>query len=486
MNGGEPPGIWHGKGAAALGLVGQVDKSEFHNLFDGFSPDGWVALAQNAGQTEGYHKRSPGFDLTFSAPKSFSTFLSQSSHEVQAVGRAIHMRAVKAAISCAEEVAGFSRRGKGGKVWDRAGFITAIFEHGTSRAGDPQLHSHAVVMMTGVRPDGTTGAIVSRGLYDYMKAVGTLYRCELATLAQQELGLKVERVKDWFEVSGVSQELQEVFSTRRREILEFCKTHGFEGAKAAEYAALETRQVKGHVARDLLQARWREIGREIGWSEREATALLNQVVVETDLSQEKGRIVQAVTDELGNAKQFVSRPEVIEAVARHAQASGLNARQVLEIVAGLSQSQQLRAQGTVKHQEVFTTAGAVKDQEEILALVSESKMTKPSATAKPEPGEQAATPKNENPKIGNEGTAQNVYPQILNLTGGPGMVHVVTGLSDGERRQTIQQAKEWWRAAGFDVHELNGRRFPKIIWESVTVGVSVQAVEKTFLLPRRL
>lgn len=309
--------------------------------------------------------------------------------------------------------------------------------------------------------------------------MGALYRCELATLAQLELGLKVELVQDWFEVSGVSQELQEVFSTRRRELLEFCQAHGFEGAKAAEFAALETRSVKNHVARELLQARWREIGQEMGWSEREAAALLNQVVIESDRSRETDRIIRAVADELGNAKQFVSRPEIIEAVAHNAQASGLNARQVLEIVAGLLQSQQLRSQGTVKHQEVFTTAGAVKEQEEILALVSASKRATPSATPKSEPDQLAAPLKTEKSTVRNEGATHNFYPQVLDLTRDPGLVHVVTGLSDGERKQTIQQAKEWWRSAGFDVYELNGRRFPKIIWENATVGASLQAVEKT-------
>src|SRR5436190_15176017 len=67
LHGGEPPGHWHGRGAHQLQLSGQVTNDNLNLLFDGYSPDGH-ALVQNAGTD----KRRPGFDLTFSAPKSVS------------------------------------------------------------------------------------------------------------------------------------------------------------------------------------------------------------------------------------------------------------------------------------------------------------------------------------------------------------------------------------------------------------------------------
>ena len=47
LEGGEPEGVWFGKGAKALGLDGIIKKQEFRNLFDGYSPTGEKALVQN-------------------------------------------------------------------------------------------------------------------------------------------------------------------------------------------------------------------------------------------------------------------------------------------------------------------------------------------------------------------------------------------------------------------------------------------------------
>jgi len=66
-DGGEPPSLWHGRDAISLGLVDQIDKDIFLNLYDGFSPRG-EPLTQNVGKED--HRA--GFDLTFSAPKSVS------------------------------------------------------------------------------------------------------------------------------------------------------------------------------------------------------------------------------------------------------------------------------------------------------------------------------------------------------------------------------------------------------------------------------
>ena len=53
LKGGEPPGQWHGKACAGLGLEGEVEDQDFRNLFYGFSPDGAEALVKNAGHLDG-------------------------------------------------------------------------------------------------------------------------------------------------------------------------------------------------------------------------------------------------------------------------------------------------------------------------------------------------------------------------------------------------------------------------------------------------
>jgi len=137
LNGGEPPGWWWGAGATSLKLRGLVARHELQQLLDGFSPKG-ERLTQNAGRDN----RRPGWDLTFSAPKSVSVLWSQADAEARRQIQEAHLAAVKAGLHYLETEAAFTRRGKAGLERERTGLLVAGFEHGTSRAGDPQLHTH--------------------------------------------------------------------------------------------------------------------------------------------------------------------------------------------------------------------------------------------------------------------------------------------------------------------------------------------------------
>ncbi|WP_117240762.1 MobF family relaxase, partial [Klebsiella pneumoniae] len=60
---------WQGKGAEALGIDGKaVDKALFTELLKGKLPDG----SDLTRIQDGANKHRPGYDLTFSAPKSVS------------------------------------------------------------------------------------------------------------------------------------------------------------------------------------------------------------------------------------------------------------------------------------------------------------------------------------------------------------------------------------------------------------------------------
>ena len=57
-----------------------------------------------------------------------------------------HDRAVESVLDHLSTEACYARRGAGGSRLSEAnGFIAAAFRHRTSRAGDPQLHTHVVV-----------------------------------------------------------------------------------------------------------------------------------------------------------------------------------------------------------------------------------------------------------------------------------------------------------------------------------------------------
>ena len=60
------PSRWDGTGSEALGLTGAVDQGQFERLLNGELPNGVVLKRGQQG------KHQPGWDLTFSAPKSVS------------------------------------------------------------------------------------------------------------------------------------------------------------------------------------------------------------------------------------------------------------------------------------------------------------------------------------------------------------------------------------------------------------------------------
>jgi conjugative relaxase-like TrwC/TraI family protein len=139
---GEAPGEWMGRGAARLGLVGQVAPADLRTVLDGLDPATGARLAGKPGRT-----RVPGWDLTFSAPKSVSALWAIGGPQTGGEVAAAHAAAVRAGLDYLETHAGVSRRGRDG--YDQiatAGLAAAVFDHRSSRAGDPQLHSHALVV----------------------------------------------------------------------------------------------------------------------------------------------------------------------------------------------------------------------------------------------------------------------------------------------------------------------------------------------------
>ena len=79
-------------------------------------------------------------------------------------------------------------------ILETDGLIAAAFDHRTSRAGDPLLHTHVVVAnMT--RVDAATGRCGGRspahGLFEHAKAAGHLYQAHLRHLLSHGLGVRV-------------------------------------------------------------------------------------------------------------------------------------------------------------------------------------------------------------------------------------------------------------------------------------------------------
>ena len=266
----EQPGQWFGSGAGKLGLQGAVEREPFLNLLSGCAPDGRRPLVQNALHPD----RQSGWDLTFSAPKSVSVLWVMAPEEVRQQIEQIHQEAVECGLRYMEETAGITRRGKGGVIKEPAKMMFATFQHSCSRALDPQLHTHAVLINLALRKDGTTGTLKTNQLFREKMNAGAFYQGELAGGLQQRLGLTIEPAKVAFHVQGVPHELCREFSKRRRQIERTLKERGHQGAVAAKVAALDTRTHKEQIPRARLFTQWQEVGQQWNWGPAQTAELL--------------------------------------------------------------------------------------------------------------------------------------------------------------------------------------------------------------------
>ncbi|MHB1854015.1 MAG: MobF family relaxase, partial [Acidimicrobiales bacterium] len=236
---GEAPGRWLGRGTEALGLSGRVDAEVYLGVMEGRDPATGAALVPLLDD------RLPGYDLTFAAPKSASLLWAFGEPEVAEAVRRAHSKAVAAALAIAEEEACFVRRGAGGHVvYQGGGFVAAAFEHRSSRAGDPHLHTHVVIANLTQGPDRRWSAPDGRPLYAWATSLGALYQAQLrAELA--ELGLSWEaRANGMAEVSAIPREILRGFSRRRVEIEADQSRAGGVSARSAEVAQRRTRRPK--------------------------------------------------------------------------------------------------------------------------------------------------------------------------------------------------------------------------------------------------
>ncbi len=130
---------WAGRGAEQLGLQGSVDKDVFTRLLEGRLPDG----ADLSRMQDGSNRHRPGYDLTFSAPKSVSmmAMLGGDKRLIDAHNQAVDfaVRQVEALASTRVMTDGQSETVLTGNL------VMALFNHDTSRDQEPQLHTHAVV-----------------------------------------------------------------------------------------------------------------------------------------------------------------------------------------------------------------------------------------------------------------------------------------------------------------------------------------------------
>ncbi|MEP9737913.1 MobF family relaxase, partial [Xanthomonas euvesicatoria] len=186
----ENPGEWQGQGAQVLGLTGPVEQAQLSRLLDGRLPNG-ERIQTTFDPTD--NKKRMGLDLTFSAPKSVSMqALVAGDKDVTAA----HDRAVTRALEQVERLAEARKKVKGKSYRERTGnMVIGKFRHEMSRAKDPQLHTHSVVLNMTQRADGAWRALSNEDIFRVQHEVDALYKAELAR-GLQALGYAIRLVDD--------------------------------------------------------------------------------------------------------------------------------------------------------------------------------------------------------------------------------------------------------------------------------------------------
>lgn len=257
-------GRWAGAGAEELGLAGRTDAGSFRAVLSGRDPRTGRPLRANA-------VRVTAFDLTFAAPKSVSVLTALGGPRTASAVLDAHRASVDGALSYLAAHALTVRVGTGEerRVVPAGGLVAAQFEHATSRALDPHLHSHVVVANLGAPANGRCRAIDGRGLYAHARAAGALYDAHLRDRIGSELGLAwTARTSGAYELAAVDPTAIGIFSARRAEIREHLFDHGTPTAgassRARRVAWASTRDAKSVPEPDGLGIGWRRRAASFG------------------------------------------------------------------------------------------------------------------------------------------------------------------------------------------------------------------------------
>ena len=391
---GESPGVWAGRGAADLGLDGTAEEGQLGALVRGRHPKSGAELRRHApARTIRIERIDPatgerwreekklapvaGIDLVFSVPKSVSLLHALGDEGTRRAIAAAHRSAWGAALAYLEEEACVTRRGKDGVRRERGGgFLAAAYQHRTSRAQDPHLHTHVIVAnMTRSPSDGKWRALDGEAiLKTYRLAAGYLYEAHLRHELSRTLGVEwQEPDKGWAELEGVPRSVIDAFSRRRAQVVERLAEQATSSFYAARVAAVATREAKEEVDLPRLRAEWRARASEHGLGRRELRALLGRRLHREPSPAEVVRIAERLLgpEGLTEKRSAFSEAELVMAWA-DAHAQGAPVAQVRALAARMLELpgiEPVAAPTAVGRASLYSTSDLLRIERSALALV---------------------------------------------------------------------------------------------------------------------
>ena len=274
-------GHWKGILSFEFGLITkEVDMDTFSMFQRGINPDTGGKLTQR------HVMNGPRFfDFQCAAPKSVSIMSMFDKRLEQA-----HYESVAEAMRELEKLAAVRLR-KGENVFTNNLEITgkiiyAEFHHSASRALDPQLHTHNVVVNVTQDSDDKFKALESVEMYRAVRYAGKVYHNKLSALCMK-LGYEMENHYDdkgrivWKDIKGIPEEVMDLYSKRRKEIekleAEFIEEHGRKptlaennqlsmSSRAGKMKTVSDREVREYQLSQLTEAQRNNLEELVSWA----------------------------------------------------------------------------------------------------------------------------------------------------------------------------------------------------------------------------
>jgi conjugative relaxase-like TrwC/TraI family protein len=213
----------------------------------------------------------PGWDLVLRPIKDVSVLYALGDDRSRRAAREANWVGVAAAVAYLDGQVG-TRRGRGGAEHvGGEGLLAVGFTHRTSRAGDPLLHTHLVIVNRTLGPDGQWRTLDSRDLLAHRQATDAIYRAAYQTELSRTLGIRWGEPDRWGNraIEGMPEGLVRAFSKRHEQITAELERLEREDGRLrtgwlVQYVAHATRPPKTHDTPETLYERWQQEARELG------------------------------------------------------------------------------------------------------------------------------------------------------------------------------------------------------------------------------
>ena len=233
-------GHWQGEGAKMLGLNGKVSAEQFGALVANRHPETGQRL------TPRDRERCPGYDFTFSVPKSVSVVYALTGDKrIREAFQASVIETMKEV-----EAEALTRVRKGGQNAERTtgNLAWAAYTHYTSRpidgVPDPHLHMHAYVFnLTRDSEENAWKAVQFRELKRNAPYWENSFNARMAKRLC-DMGLATERTAKGWEIAGVPASVCQKFSRRTSEIEAEAARRGITSDKEKDRLGARTRKSK--------------------------------------------------------------------------------------------------------------------------------------------------------------------------------------------------------------------------------------------------